>query len=416
MERRFIRKTTKLVTLIERYRKGTLTQKHRKKLFRWVDSSDENEKLFLELLTKNKQVDALSIMANFKHKEKRLEEILKLPQQNLVERSTFQKRKIKNTFFNYISAAFILAFCVIGFYIINPNKEIATPTHLVAEISAGSNRAVLTLVDGSKIDLNKNQKGIIMDSGTIVYSDGSILSSDYANKGTNSSNAKKSGRLSVQSLILSTPKGGQYHITLSDGTEVWLNAASSLTYPAEFVENKRIVELKGEAYFEVSPDAKATFIVKSASQEIEVFGTQFNVMAYNDEPTVATTLLEGSVRVSTIGGKRSTDQTANSIQLKPNEQSLLGPNKEFQITKVNPAIAVSWKNDDFIFNNESLRSIMRKLARWYDVDIVYTKEVEDIYFSGMVSRSRNLSAVLEMLQSSEKITFKIDGREVKVMM
>ena len=139
-------------------------------------------------------------------------------------------------------------------------------------------------------------------------------------------------------------------------------------------------------------------------------------MAYNDEPTVATTLLEGSVRVSTIGGKRSTDQTANSIQLKPNEQSLLGPNKEFQITKVNPAIAVSWKNDDFIFNNESLRSIMRKLARWYDVDIVYTKEVEDIYFSGMVSRSRNLSAVLEMLQSSEKITFKIDGREVKVMM
>lgn len=409
MDSEFIGKTTELVNLIKRYRTGTLTEKQRKELLRWVDANKENEKLFSELLATDKQVEALAIMANYKHKESGLKEIYELPQQNLVEHRTFQKRIIKNNFIKYAAAAFILAFLGIGFYITQLNKEAAFLSTSLSDVSPGNNRATLTLIDGSTIDLNENQKGIIMDSGIIAYSDGSILTSDYANTAINSTNTDKSDRLSVQTLALSTPKGGQYHITLSDGTQVWLNAASSLTYPNQFVGNKRIVELRGEAYFEVSPDAKAPFIVKSAGQEIEVLGTHFNVMAYNDEQAVATTLLEGSVRVSH-------SQSTKSILLKPNEQSVLSANKEFQITKVNPLIAVSWKNGDFIFNNENLESIMRKVARWYDVDIVYTKGVEDIYFSGMVSRSRNLSAVLEMLQSSEKITFKIEGREVKVMM
>lgn len=269
------------------------------------------------------------------------------------------------------------------------------------DISPGGNKAYLTLANGKRIALTDAGTGQLADESGVKISknaEGQII---YTIENTKSD--------AVASLTavntIETPRGGQYQVLLPDGTKVWLNAASRLTYPVSFVRRERTVELNGEAYFEVARDAAHPFRVKSSGQEIEVLGTHFNVNSYKDETAVRTTLMEGSVRVSSGKGQ--------AIVLSPGEQSSLR-GKNIQVTQVNAEDVLDWKYGNFVFNDENLESILRKVARWYNVEIVYEMEPSESSLLGKVSRSKNISAILHAIEQTDQAHFKIEGRRIIV--
>jgi len=211
---------------------------------------------------------------------------------------------------------------------------------------------------------------------------------------------------------IATPKGGQYQIILPDGTRVWLNAASVLKYPVAFTSTARKVELTGEAYFEVAKNKAKPFIIHTAKQEVTVLGTHFNINAYADEPNTRTSLLEGSVKVAKLND-------AASVMIKPGQAALVGDPgsaSRIQIASIDPDEAVAWKNGYFMFDSENLESILRKVARWYDVDITWqSRNSAQKEFSGTISKYSNASQVLKKLELTEAVHFKIEGRKIIVL-
>ncbi|WP_276090532.1 FecR domain-containing protein [Pedobacter sp. JY14-1] len=265
------------------------------------------------------------------------------------------------------------------------------------DIQPGKSAAVLTLASGKKIDLGLSRNGRIADEpGALVSktADGTVIYS---------ASTKWSGSGTVNTL--STVRGQQYRVVLPDGSKVWLNSASSITYPTSFsgMQN-RAVKLIGEAYFEVAKDRSRPFIVKTSKQEVEVLGTHFNVNSYNDENAVRTTLLEGSVKV--------TNEKGQSI-LKPGHQAAVSGGAPV-ISKVNASESVAWKNGDFIFDNERFDSILRQLSRWYNVDIKGAGMDKDIRFSGTISRSKPISTVLRALELTGQVRFQLEGHTLTV--
>lgn len=272
-------------------------------------------------------------------------------------------------------------------------------------IAAGKNTAVLTLGDGRQIDLADARNGkLAEESGFTIKktSDGQLV---YEIKDTNTE-----GGLDHWNTI-TTPKGGQYKVVLPDGSKVWLNAASSIKFSSSFVKNdKRKVKLNGEAYFEVAKDQSRPFIVAADQQEIKVLGTHFNVNAYKDEQLTKTTLLEGSVRVEFVDSVLGNGVFA---VLKPGQQSVL-VNGNIRVVQADTEEALAWKNGYFKFNSESLSTIMRKLSRWYDVEVVYEGDISKDRFGGTISRDKNVADVLEMLESTKLVKFKVEGRKIIV--
>lgn len=299
--------------------------------------------------------------------------------------------------FSMAAATWLIAVVVTYSYF--QHRE-AAPRVTQQDVGPGGNRATLTLADGRTIELNAEQSGIIVGDA-ITYSDGSAVVEPEKWETENEGHSKKN--------FLTTPKGGTYQIALPDGTKVWLNSASSLTYPSRFDANERVVELEGEAYFEVtetpstadgSGSSKVPFKVKSRGQTVEVLGTHFNVNTYPDESTMNTTLLEGVVRIVTA---------SRSTLLKPGQQSQVGITG-LNVANVDAETVVDWKNGDFIFANETLENIMRKVARWYDVKVVYQGQLPEDRFNAQISRNKNLSEVLHILELSGGLTFRItDG-------
>lgn len=299
-------------------------------------------------------------------------------------------------------AAVLLVFSGIYIYTqryntLSPN-EFASPVRIDQESYVDG--VTLKLADGETIQL-KGDQAIVIDTSTLAYSDGSIVISE--------------NRIVEDSPILelSTPKGGQYQINLSDGSRVWLNASSSLKFPKEFKDSERRVELKGEAYFEIYSNESKPFKVitnfsSNGGQVVEVLGTKFNVDAYQEENAIKTTLLEGSVIVEVT-------RSASSKILEPKQQSIVRPESNIIATrKVNIENVIAWKRGDFVFDDEDLESIMHKVSRWYDIEVDYETEPKGLYFNGVISRSRDLSAVLEALEETGKIEFKIEGRKITV--
>lgn len=265
------------------------------------------------------------------------------------------------------------------------------------DIQPGSNRATLTLADGSVVDLSTTQDGIIVGADAIKYEDGVTVDN------TNST------AQSYSLLTLTTPAAGQYKITLADGTKVWLNAASTLRYPAQFGSNERRVELIGEAYFEVAKDTKKPFVAYSEGQTVTVLGTHFNISAYPNETTIKTTLLEGAVRVTPT-------KNAKAIELKPNQQAVLTTtNGTLETNSISVKNAVEWKNGDFNFEEGDFKSVMRKIARWYDVEVVYDQNVPTgIELGGWISRKNSLSKVLKWIESTSDVRFELEERRLLV--
>ncbi|WP_256009316.1 FecR family protein [Desertivirga xinjiangensis] len=284
------------------------------------------------------------------------------------------------------------------------------------DIAPGKNKAVLTLADGSSLVLDESQKGTLAEQGASKIkktADGSLI---YSPGGQSSDESKRE-----VFNVISIPKGGQYNLTLSDGTRVWLNASSSLKFPACFNEKERVVELEGEAYFEVAKklakgsSGRIPFLVKTASQTVEVLGTHFNVKAYQDDIETKTTLLEGSVRVKPVLSTVKNQQTVKSQLLVPGQQSvLLTSSHSVSVSEVDTEEAIAWKNGMFYFNNTDLKAIMTQLSRWYDIN-VDIQEMPSKQFNGILSRNVKLSKVLDMMEKTSGLKFKIEGRRVSMM-
>ncbi|MFZ4261942.1 FecR family protein [Sphingobacterium sp. HJSM2_6] len=270
---------------------------------------------------------------------------------------------------------------------------------LSVNVAPGKMNATLTLADGRKIYLTEAHKGEIANEAGISVvqtADGELVYriSDPS-LGANSMNT------------LSTQKGETYRLILPDQSKVWLNAASSLTYTTGLKQNgKRRVKLQGEAYFQVSKDKSHPFIVETLNQEVEVLGTAFNINSYEDEPNVTTTLLEGSVKV----------KTANQLQiLRPGEQSSTDGNK-INVRKADLDQVVDWKNGEFNLHRIPFKAAMSKLARWYDVEVIYqTTNAEKLISGGWISRDASLKTILEGIEQTKQVKFKLEGRKLYVL-
>jgi len=273
-----------------------------------------------------------------------------------------------------------------------------------ADILPGGNKAILTLSNGERrvlTDSTINQL-VSQTGGSIIKAANGILV--YKANSLSGNSSRETGEVVMNNLT--TPRGGEFQIILPDGTHVWLNAASSLKFPSSF-KGKRLVELTGEAYFEVAKNKKMPFIVHTKNQEVEVLGTHFNINSYTDELATKTTLLEGSVKISVQGNQKI---------LTPGEQSQIYTNtKAIKVTPVNLEEAVAWKNGYFVFNDEKLKSIMRRVCRWYDVDCQFEGKQGELSFIGVVERSKNISSLLKVLELTGNVHFKIEGRKIIVM-
>lgn len=294
------------------------------------------------------------------------------------------------------AASIALLLSVGGYFYLKTSK----PPAVVATsdiITPGKKSATLTLADGRKITLSDAEKGELAREAGVTISktaDGQIL---YE--------VKDAGNAAGKLNTLSTANGETYEVRLPDGTTVWLNAASAIKYPASFSSlPDRTIELTGEAFFKVAKDAAHPFIVKTAQQEVQVLGTEFNINSYEEEPGVRTTLIAGSIRVSGDG---------TAQVLKPGEQSLW-QNGRLTVLPANRDEAIAWREGYFNFYDEDIKSIMRKISRWYDVEVIYRGKITKEGFNGAISRDKNMSSILALLESTGSVHFKVTGRTVTV--
>ena len=306
-------------------------------------------------------------------------------------------------YFRYITAAAILLILATGALLLinqNTQQQIAKQEiglEFKTDVLPGGEKAILTLSDGSEIILDSASNGTLTQQGNtriIKLANGQLA---YKAKGSPNRMLHNTMR---------TPRGGQYELLMPDGTKVWLNASSSLTYPTAFIGLERKVKLTGEAYFEVAHNSNMPFKVEVSGLEINVLGTHFNVNAYEDEVTTKTTLLEGSVQI-----KKGT----SAAVLEPGQQAQLGKNGEitmvggFDLEEV-----IAWKNGLFSFNGADLPTIMRQLSRWYDVEIQYKGEIPKRRFTGQVFRNLKLSEALKVLELNH-VHFEIEGKRLTLI-
>ncbi len=275
------------------------------------------------------------------------------------------------------------------------------------DIRPGKNTATLTLANGKKIILSDALTGKLAEEAGVSISKAGNGQLIYEIKELPGNSG---GVEAAKVNTLSTARGETYEVVLPDKTHVWLNAASSITYPSSFAALKeRKVQLTGEAYFEVSKNKRQPFVVATEDQEVTVVGTHFNLNNYADEDATRTTLLEGSVQV---GLRKGVDRS--SVMLKPGQQSRVEGEK-LEVTEADLDGVMGWKNGYFRFNDENIESIMRKLSRWYDIDVRYDGRIPTEGYSGKISRYKNISQVLKMLDYSQTMHFKIEGRRVTIM-
>lgn len=372
-----------------------LTQDEEEELLQIIETTPEAE--FEEIVTELIDMDS-SEQISFQEWNSRISSAISF------DKPKHKISRLKNIY-RYTAAAAILMLAGLSvfFYVHHkPEKEALASS---GNIKPGESKAVLITANGKKIVLNSaldTTKLVALNPGIkSVSADGLIYKqSDEA-----------SGK-AVGVNVLKTPKGGQYHIVLPDGTTVWLNSASELKFPSTFSSASRDVELKGEAYFEVAKYAGKgwTFNVKSDRQVVQVLGTKFNISAYENETFVKTSLAEGKVRVTGSG-------LGKSFTLKPGQESALNTkSSEIKVYDAEIADAIAWKEGLFVFDNENLFSAMNKISRWYDVEIIYQGEVKDKALWGTISRTEKIESLLKTLASTGVAKFKIEERRVFVML
>ncbi|MCK0146707.1 DUF4974 domain-containing protein [Arenibacter sp. F26102] len=390
------RMSIKIQNLIAKYFTRQASLSELDQLSKWIDDPANKEE-FKKFVKINHVIDLNVKKFRAEGSKKQLLQFIER------EKRAHKMRKVRNIV-RY--AAVILMILGIGYLFQNkvidngsdtlvPKTE--TPAEIVNSIQTGTDKAILTLEDGTSIDLEKGKtiqtKNIKSNGEELVYDSSNKITTEIAYN------------------YLTIPRGGQFHIKLADGTLVWLNSDSQLKYPVAFVEGKtRIVELVyGEAYFEVSPSTEhlgARFRVLNVSQEIEVLGTEFNVKAYKDETNIYTTLVEGMVTIS----------TATSTQvLKPNEQSKLDlKNNTISINPTNVGQEIAWRKGIFSFKGKSLQEIAMVLSRWYDVDIAFsTPDLKYVKFNGVLKKEEAIEEILNSILTTNSIkAYEIKNKKI----
>jgi transmembrane sensor len=309
--------------------------------------------------------------------------------------------KLKLTWLRAAAAVVTLFLMSYGTYLLL-RKDNATRTELsknnYKNIKPGGNKAVLTLADGTQVILDEASKGELARQAGVVITksaDGRIIYQTVA--------TPNDGRQPLQNTI-ATPKGGQYQVVLPDSSIVWLNSASSITYPTSFAGKERLVSLKGEAYFEVAKNKNMPFRVQSGLQTVEVLGTHFNVNAYDDEPEIETTLLEGSIRLRS---------PINATLIVPGEQGIVSGSGEIIKHVVDTDSEIAWKNGLFSFKGQDIYAIMRQISRWYNIDVIYDKGLPPEKYYGEIERSSRLESVFKILELNN-VEFELQGKTVRV--
>lgn len=384
-----------LLRMIQRYTDGLASDEEKKFLEAYYDRFDHEEDIINQLSASEKEAFECKIERFLMHE---------VDKNHGVKPMWLSIRRIS-------AAAAVMLILSTGLYFylnrtetkVTQVKKPAAPKH---DILPGGNIAVLTLADGTRINLDNANTGTIAEQAGIKISkrsDGQLI---YTIAST-----PVAGRSQTKDVYntIETPMGGEYQVNLPDGTRVWLNAASSLHYPASFDGRERRVKLSGEAYFEVAANKAKPFLVESKGQLVEVLGTHFNINSYTDERTVKTTLLEGSVKVSIPG-----ISAFNFI--KPGQQaSVHRSGSSISVANIDVEEAVAWKNGYFTFSDEDIQSIMRQVSRWYNVEVVYKGTIPSESFGGNVSKSKNISEILRILELTKVVHFKVEGRRVIVM-
>lgn len=331
------------------------------------------------------------------------EEIKHKLRQNLDDKMQ-QRTHISWSTYYWPAAASILIIMGLATWFAISNKRKTSPAAKLASapvvIKPGTNKAILILANSRSITLDSSKLGNIASehNTTIIKNQKHVL--QYKTDASIAQNKNTA----FNTLI--TPRGGQYELRLADGTKVWLNADSRLRFPVNFTGKERVVELTGEAYFEVAKNKNMPFKVITGSKTIKVLGTHFNVSAYPND-TYRTTLLEGSVRLDAVNG--------SSAMLRPCEQGVFDNKSGFKIAKADTAEAVAWKNGIFLFKNENITDIMKQISRWYDLDVAYAADMKPIKLGGTVSRYSNISNLLKTIELTGSVHFKLEGRRVIVM-
>jgi ferric-dicitrate binding protein FerR (iron transport regulator) len=393
----------RLEYLLRQYASGSVTDKEVTELSIFLRQSQLKEDIrkILEVMAHEAQP-----VENYDSErvDKMIDHILK----SVSENAKIVPVSSRRSFTKVLVAAAVLICVFTGVYLIRQKlKEkpaVAQKTQngsFKKDMAPGGNKASLTLADGSVIILDSTARGKLTKYGNmkVLKIDAGKLSYQQANTGK---------QLTIQYNTVSTPRGGQYQVELPDGSKVWLNSASSLKFPIAFLGNERNIELSGEAYFEVAHNEKQPFKVKVKGLEVLVLGTHFNINSYDDEGTIKTTLLKGSVR-ETITDKQQ------AVTITPGQQAQVGKDKVIKvIDHVDIAQVIAWQSGLFEFNNSDLPTIMRQISRWYDVDVVYESKPGDAKFGGGISKNLPLSEVLQLLQANG-VKFQLEGRVLKVI-
>lgn len=376
--------------LIRKKIDATLSPAERKTLDKWLKANPRRQK-FVTQAEKYYQQDIFPVLdkSHIDYAWKRFD-------------SSRRKKTIHRYLYSWIAAASVVVMfgCWLllnqGTTVEERNQELSK---IAADtISPGMNKAYLILSDGSTVELGQKQAGyqlsehqvdIRMDSTGVVYD-------------------MKQGTTKEVYNTIRIPQGGEYQLTLSDGTHIWLNSQSELTYPVAFHGAERQVKLTGEAYFKVTKNEKRPFIVETQGMKIKVLGTEFNVQAYHNEPSVITTLITGKVEVLSETDERNI--------LYPSQQAVLS--RETGITdirEVNTFVYTQWREGRFVFRDNTLDEIMRALARWYDMDYEFSvPELEHLRFYGVINRYANVKELLEQFEKTGKIRFEYSGKKVTI--
>lgn len=371
--------------LAEKWLTGEITREEEEVFSRWYNQHQDEPLTVPEYIAKNEQEHHDRILQNIKTQ---------------LGEPAIGKRQLVIWYAIAASIALLLV-SFAAFFIIGEPRGHQNVDSVSTDIAPGGNKALLTLSNGSVISLNdiKDGETVQQKGAQIVKAADGLLTYTVA--------PAQDGKVhEPQFNTITTPKGGQYQIILPDGTKVWLNAASSLSYPTSFFDYERKVELDGEGYFEVAKNDGMPFKVKTNDQEIVVLGTHFNIKAYSDDSMTKTTLLEGLVEVHP---NTNISDSGGEVVLKPGEQSIVSRNNRIRVTKVNASSEVAWKSGVFSFRGADIQNVMSELSRWYDVDVEFEGELPDIKLWGEMDRNVTASEALEILRY-----FNLNYRIIKV--
>lgn len=321
-------------------------------------------------------------------------------QSGLTADQRWSGRRISLTCLIPAAACLLLVFGLHLFY-----RPVSPSTSIVnakpASIVPAGNKAVLTLADGRQIVLDSAAEGSLAVQGASQVV--KLASGQIAYKTAGRGDANKP--MAVSYNTMTTPRGGLYQLTLPDGSRVWLDASSSLTYPVAFTGKQRVVALTGEAYFEIAPDANQPFSVSTGGATVHVLGTEFNMNAYPDEEAVSTTLVSGSVRVAS---------TVRQQEIHPGQQASLLKDGKLSLSTPDLREVLAWKQGQFRFKDQPIRAIMRQVSRWYDVDVKFAGPEPQTKFSGVISRKQDVTELLEALKETGDFSFTIRDRTIIV--